>query len=106
MPTINEDTVIINKIGKDAGLEMWYDLSDEERQKEYKNDNENKYYIGDIVNSNDKFPPTIVFKAAGHRGYGKDCSIYTINLKTGKPTKKSSIQICPNKEFISQLYIQ
>lgn len=98
----NDD--IINTIGRDAGLEMWDDLDPKKQTEEYSNDREKYYYIGKLVKSDGKFPPTLIFKSASHHGYGRSCSVYTINLKTGKPTQKSPIQYHPKKELITKIY--
>lgn len=90
----------INSIGREAGISLWNDLTPEKKSEEYSNDKENNYYVGKIKPSDGKYPPLLLFQSAGHHGYGRDSSIYTINLITGKPTKSSYIQIIPREELV------
>lgn len=102
--TIIHNPQIINTIGREAGIPLWDDLTSEKRGEEYSNDNEKNYFRGIILGSRGIYPPMLVFQQAGHYGYGPGSSIYTINLKTGKPTIQSTIKKVPRYELVCKLY--
>lgn len=89
---------IINTIGREAGLKMWDDVKN--KYKEIENDNETHYYEGKI------FKDYIIYQQAHNYVYGPGSSHYTVNLRTGRPTRGHT-QV-PRKELINDLmkYVQ
>lgn len=93
------DVDIINQIGRNAGLDMWDDLTSEEKKVKDARD----YYEGIILQNNfGKYPGTLVFLPKER--YPGTKSIYSINTGTGKPTINSPKKIIPNPHLIFKLF--
>jgi hypothetical protein len=96
-----EDEATINAIGRDAGLEMWSDLTKEQQKDKRDNDREHRCFKGSFLTGPNNTPLLV------YRGIGSwDPSIYTVNLKTGKPTKNSNCDHPPNKDLVAKLWVR
>lgn len=98
------DLDAINIIGRDAGIQLWDDLTGKEQNEAYTNDQEKHYYKGVILPANDKYPPMLIFQTIGEYGYYPGSSNYCINLKSGKPTSQSGIKKIPRRDLILRIY--
>jgi len=94
------DEAVINAIGRDAGLEMWSDLTKEQQKDKRDNDREHRCFKGSL-NMGQNNTPLLEFKGIG----SWDPSIYTIDLSTGMPSEDSEGQHLPNKDLVSKLWI-